>query len=151
MSLDADGYYYISLTNVNASSLGVVVNNGASSGTLQTVDLSTSTDICWDLSSTPNSSGKYTATENTTCGAQTSTVESKRDAGLNIYPTIITDAMTLSADKQIVSVTVNNLLGGEVINTTSTSIPTSSLAKGIYLVKVMFADSSTEVRRIVKK
>lgn len=61
MTLENDGYYSYTITGFTNLPIGVVFNNGAATGNQQTVDLFTSTDICWDAG--PLTSGKYTAME----------------------------------------------------------------------------------------
>ncbi len=150
MTLDTDGYYYISLTNITPTKLGVVINNGATSGTLQTVDLATTGDICWDLSSTPNSSGKYTATQNFDCGA-TSIHPEHVNNDLKVFPNPTTDVLYVTADKAINRIIINDLSGNEVIKTNATIIPTTSLSKGVYLVKIIFGDYSSVVEKVIKR
>ncbi len=73
---------------------------------------------------------------------------------LKLYPNPVKDVLNLSLDKEITTVSVNNLLGQEVftktVNSNETSIDIADLAAGTYLVKVT---SNNEVKtvKIVKE
>ena len=56
---DANGYYVRTFTNVSAT-LGIVYNNGVTGGTgeEQTIDLTTSTNICWEATTATAKDGK---------------------------------------------------------------------------------------------
>lgn len=156
MTLGSDGYYYISLTNISASKIGVVINNGSTTNTKQTIDLTTSSDICWDLSSTTNTSGKYTASVSSTCGATSKTIRmdlaaTDKTNEFSVYPNPVDDVLHILSNKDIYQVVMYNLYGKEVLKTDQTSIIMSAFASGTYIVKVIFSDKSSELRKVVKK
>lgn len=82
MTLGTDGYYFYDITGYSNLPVGIVFNNGAATGTQQTVDLSTSTDKCWDAG--PMSGGKYTANE-VTCPGNVG-FEDPENTGWTIFP-----------------------------------------------------------------
>ena len=68
---------------------------------------------------------------------------------LKFYPNPVKDILNLSLDKEITTVSINNLLGQEVftrtVNNNEISIDITGLAAGTYMVKVI---SNNEVRTI---
>ncbi len=68
---------------------------------------------------------------------------------LKLYPNPVKDILNLSLDKEITTVSINNLLGQEVftrtVNNNEISIDITGLAAGTYMVKVI---SNNEVRTI---
>lgn len=68
---------------------------------------------------------------------------------LKLYPNPVKDILNLSLDKEITTVSINNLLGQEVftktVNSNETSIDVAGLAAGTYLVKVT---SNNEVKTV---
>jgi len=68
---------------------------------------------------------------------------------LKLYPNPVKDILNLSFDKEITTVSINNLLGQEVftktVNSEETSIDIAGLSAGTYLVKII---SNNELRTI---
>lgn len=57
-------------------------------------------------------------------------------ANFSLYPNPVSDVLNLKADVNIDTVSIFNMLGQEVINTTKTAIDMSNLPAGSYIVKV---------------
>ena len=130
MTLDADGYYSFTVTGLTVLPIGIVFNNGAG---IQTVDLSTSADKCWDAGAL--SGTKYLATE-VTC--LTTAVKDPQQNSLGIYPNPSHGQLTIES-KQKGQLTVYNLQGKMLIqknleNATET-LNLSAFGKGIYMLR----------------
>ena len=68
----------------------------------------------------------------------------------NIYPNPTKGEITIKTDKKIKSSTVVDLSGKLLLQTSSEKVDKSSFTKGIYLLKVEFADGSTKTEKIIK-
>lgn len=152
MTLGSDGYYYTMFSNIAAPELGVVINNGSTSDMKQTVDLTTDSDVCWNLSSSATSNGKYTATLSSNCYSSTETIYSDNtNQKLTIYPNPASNILWVSSSKEISSVSIYNLVGKKILKTAETSIKVSSLSAGSYVVKVVFSDNTTLIQKFIKR
>ena len=77
-------------------------------------------------------------------------VDEAKQIHLNIYPNPAEDRITISTNQQNIRVTIFNLTGVKVIETTKKTINTSSLAKGCYIVEVSSNKNSTREKLIIK-
>lgn len=97
--------------------------------------------ICGNTQTDWASGGSFTT--------QMLSAESFSIKNLKLYPNPVKDILNLSLDKEITTVSINNLLGQEVftktINSNETSIDVAGLAAGTYLVKVT---SNNEVKTV---
>lgn len=69
----------------------------------------------------------------------------------SIYPNPTKGEISIKTDKKIKSSTVSDLSGKSVMRSTSEKIDISSLPKGMYLVKVEFADGSATTEKVIKE
>jgi alpha-amylase len=133
MTLDPDGYYSYTLAGFTTVPIGVLFNNGAATP-VQTVDLSASSDMCWDAATLVN--GKYTATE-VTCLA--TGIEDPAKKGLAIYPNPSHGQLTIET-KQKCQVAIYNLQGKLLLQknleNSSENIDLSAFGKGIYMLRL---------------
>ncbi|MCX6266342.1 MAG: alpha-amylase family glycosyl hydrolase [Bacteroidetes bacterium] len=106
MTLENDGYYTYTVTGFTTLPIGVVFNNGATSGIEQTVDLFTTTDMCWDAG--PMSGGKYTATE---VACPSVGMNDPANIRLNISPNPTHGQIHITVPGGIRGVTVTSVMG----------------------------------------
>lgn len=66
------------------------------------------------------------------------------------YPNPTSDLITITLDEEIKSVTIYNLMGAKVINTTSNQINLSPLSSGTYIMKVTIG-KGVGTKKIIKK
>ena len=80
---DANGYYAYTISNATSFPVNVIFNN--KNNNKQTIDLSTSTNICWDpsTSSVVGATTKFTVTEAANCGGVPAPTVSISPAGGN--------------------------------------------------------------------
>jgi len=132
------------------SEVGVVINNGTSSGTLQTIDLFASGSTCWELEATPTMGGKYNATVSATCQATSATNEV--EAGkVSIYPNPVENTLNIDAEKEISQVTILSVSGQNIMVSNQNTIDISALSSGIYFLKIEFANSQVVFDKFLKK
>ena len=131
MSLDADGYYSYTITGFNTVPIGIVFNNGAATA-IQTVDLSTSKDVCWDADA--KSGSKYLATE-VICLA--TGVKDLKNNTLEIYPNPSHGQFVVETNQKG-QVTVYNLQGELLLRknleNTTENFDLSTFGKGVYML-----------------
>ncbi len=66
----------------------------------------------------------------------TSSVADNIIKGFEMYPSLVEDILNLKATNDIINVSIYNLLGQEVLNTSESTINMSGLPSGTYIVKV---------------
>ena len=69
---------------------------------------------------------------------------------LSVHPNPTKGEINIRTDKKIKSSTVIDLSGKVLLQTSSEKVDISSFTKGIYLLKVEFADGSTKTEKIIK-
>ena len=72
----------------------------------------------------------------------------------SVYPNPCVDVLNIEANNEIAFVKILGLNGSKSmfeVNQTSTQIPVTSLANGIYVMQVIFADGSAKTTQFVKK
>jgi alpha-amylase len=145
-----DGKYSITLNNVTAKEVGVIFNDGVSTATgLQTVDLSTTEDACWNL--IEPGSGRYFNALKVSCsqGGAVNDVEAKT---ISVYPNPVTDFLYINTDKNIAQISVVSATGQTVIVTEKqTVVDVSNLLNGIYFLKINFNDNTNAFAKFMKK
>lgn len=132
--------------------VGIVFNNGASTGTLQTIDFSASKSTsCWILSHTPTTGVKYDGTESADC-FQSSTQTIQAD-DLMIYPNPVTDKLYINSSEKIENVSVFSLTGGKIENSAFINdfINVSTLQSGIYFLKVLDVSGKSVIQKFIKE
>lgn len=145
MTLGTDGYYSITLTNVTASTIGAVINNGVASGGEQTVDLTTTGNICWTAGSL--TSGKYAVTVDATCSSAINEVEAKH---LSIYPNPTQNVLSIDTEDQVSQVVIESLSGSVVKTSSDLKVNVSDLPAGMFLVKVVYVDNTVQTSKFIK-
>ncbi|SHG70358.1 T9SS type A sorting domain-containing protein [Winogradskyella jejuensis] len=115
------------------------------SGNLTGTFATTNIPMDWTLDlSTPN---EINVVKNSTLSIESDFLNNT----LSIYPNPTTDNITISSSTSINSISVFNLLGQQVINTSQTEkIDISHLESGIYLVKLK-TESGEQTKRIIKE
>lgn len=76
------------------------------------------------------------------------------DTVFSYYPNPASEVVTITANKEIGSVAVYNILGQQVLsanNPANGQVTVSQLAEGSYIFRVSFEDGSTETFKIIKK
>jgi alpha-amylase len=152
MTASGNGFYTITLDNVTASTLGVVFNNGNTSGDKQqTVDLFTTKDICWEVASTFTTEGdtkKFDASEVNCSGSAIAHVDVSET--LRIYPNPATTQLNISTDKVIRSVEIRSVSGNLLKKTTEKQISISDIPQGLYLVTATYTDGVSQIGKFIK-
>ncbi|MDR2205852.1 MAG: T9SS type A sorting domain-containing protein [Flavobacteriaceae bacterium] len=73
-------------------------------------------------------------------------------SSVNVYPNPTKDIINITSDKKVSDVVVYDLSGKSVkIVKATTSVDIQSLEKGIYIVKINFADGTSESKKIIKE
>ncbi|MEI6747812.1 MAG: starch-binding protein [Bacteroidales bacterium] len=150
MTLDGDGYYSYDVTGFTNLPIGVVFNNGSTTSNQQTVDLSTSTDKCWDAGTLV--SGKYTANE-VVCPSIG--IEDPEDLSWNIYPNPTRDRVQFSFSGYIKDLTVTSVIGHQltikpVWTPNSCMIDLSDYPSGVYYI-TLYRSNGVRITKPVMK
>jgi len=131
--------------------VGVVINNGAAApNTQQTIDLFATRNTCWEIDNAPTGA-KYGATKREDCVLNSiNEIEANK---FSIYPNPVNDELKIMnyEFKGNEMVQILDIAGKIILNTqysvlNTNSIDVSSLAKGIYFVKV-----GNQVEKFIKK
>ena len=105
MQKDADGFYYYTISNQTVFSVGIVFNNSSgATATEQTIDLSASSNICWQAIG----SNKYAVEEVNCTGTN---IDSKYENKINIYPNPTRDILRINTTEQIQNVWLFDSMG----------------------------------------
>jgi len=70
---------------------------------------------------------------------------------VSVYPNPATDVINIKSAKKIVDVTLFDLSGKVAKKSSETTFNIENLAKGSYVVKINYADGSTESKKVIKK
>lgn len=148
-----DGFYTITLNDVTASTLGVVINNGnTTEDKQQTFDLFTMGDICWEAASTFTTDGdikKFEAKEVNCPGNSIETINASQS--FTIYPNPVADKLNIVTDKTVASIEIQSFSGNLLKKTSEKQIPISDLRQGLYLVIVTYIDGSYQAGKFIKE
>ena len=146
---DAQGYYTYTFTNMTQPTVYVIFNNGnGTTATEQTIDLSTSSNICWIYSGT----SKYTVTVDPGCVTE---VEAPAINDWNLYPNPTRSKVQFSLPENVNRVTVTSALGTQM----KLQIPTiqsngeldlSSFPSGIYYITLWTKEGTRQTKPVVK-
>jgi len=150
MTLGTDGYYSFTITGFTTVPIGIVFNSGVGTSPPQTVDLSASTDMCWDAG--PMSGGKYTATV-VTC-PQTA-VEDNPSADWTVNPNPTTGVVRFIAPSGMNTATLTSTLGTQipikaVWNSNNCTIDLSANPSGVYYLTLTGPSGKRTTKAIVK-
>ena len=128
--------------------VGVVINNGAASGTLQTIDLTaTEKNTCWTIENAPTVGSKYNATK---CAnvAIDYIEESLRTA---IYPNPAQTELRIYTSETIVLSEIQSVAGQRIKSFTGKQVSVADLSAGIYLLTLYKADGSLQTLKFIKE
>ncbi|MDR6516120.1 T9SS type A sorting domain-containing protein [Chryseobacterium camelliae] len=75
----------------------------------------------------------------------------KLNNGLSIYPNPAKGEVNIKTDKKIKSSSVLDISGRTVLSSTTQKVDVSSLAKGVYMLQVEFADGTTSTEKLIKE
>lgn len=147
--------FMITLSGFSATNeVGIVFNNGAATGTLQTIDFSaTKSTSCWVLSETPTATGKYDGVESVNCfETATQTIEPDN---LILYPNPVTDRLYIKSSETIQNMFIYSLTS-EInqhidIDATKGFINVGNLPSGIYFVKLSNIFGESVIRKFIKE
>jgi len=150
MTLENDGYYTFQVTGFTNLPIGVVFNNGATSGMQQTVDLFTTTDKCWDAG--PLSGGKYTAIE-VTCPVVG--LDEPAEPSITVYPNPSHDLVRVLLPEDYEWVSVLSVFGKEVAVSPSRTgnmlmISLKDLPSGVYYLVVKNKQGNRLVKPLLR-
>ncbi len=150
MTLENDGFYTYTVSGFTSLPIGIVFNNGASSGTQQTVDLFASDNTCWEAGSLVN--GKYTANE-VTC--PTVGIADPGKPLWRAYPNPAGDRLTVEAPGAFtnlrvvadsgVEMKVEATFSGGIFN-----LDLSAYPKGIYYITLSDPQGNRTTQAVVK-
>lgn len=140
---DIDGFFVFSITNHTRINVGIVFNNGAAE---QTVDLSTANDVCWEAVGT-NRFGVQTVT------CPPTGLNNIHANQLVIYPNPTLDAFTVRSSEAISAVHAYDNLGRayQLRIGSDNRVDVSSLASGLYQIRIETENGRKETHRLVKK
>lgn len=144
--------YTITLSEFSPTNeIGIVINNGAATSALQTIDVfATTANSCWILSSTAIAGGKYDATEDTSC--QPTGLNTPKQTSISVYPNPVSDFLTIkNTEKEINQIKLLSLSGQEILSTKETILNVSNFNNGVYLLQIHFSDNSTAFSKIIKQ
>ena len=128
----------------------VIFNNGnGTTATEQTVDLSASSNICWEYSGT---SSKYGVTVNSSC---TTAVETPTEDNWSLYPNPTRTTVMFNLPENTKIVTVTSALGTQLnLQIPSTQLNAeldlSSYPSGIYYITLCTKDGVRQTKSVVK-
>jgi hypothetical protein len=84
--------------------------------------------------------------------SETLSTESFTTNSVSVYPNPVNTNLTIeSGNLEVTSVAVVNLTGQTVLTATSKTVDCSALASGVYLIKTVFSNGMTDIKKIVKQ
>lgn len=142
---ESDGFYSYTVSNHTQFSINVVFNN-ASTPMEQTVDLSTTGDICWQATG----SNKYSA-EVVSCPA--TNIASINVPTIQVYPNPVADVLTFVSQLEPASVRIFDNMGRLVAaqHNANTTMKVNNLKSGIYNLIFESVDGQTTSLKFIKK
>lgn len=149
---DTQGYYSYSITNFTQPVVNVIFNDGKSSGAEQTVDLSTTANICWKYGSVATTSPvkKYNADLDPSC---TTAVEQIQENVWSVYPNPTTGRINIQTDRKLEKLVVYSVTGKilETIKGGLKEIDLTAYANGIYFISASDEDGRVATKQIIKQ
>lgn len=148
---DALGYYTYTITNFTQPTINVIFNNNNNKE--QTIDLSTSEDICWIYGSVASTSGgvtKYNADVNASCATAVETIPAD---SWRIYPNPTTGKLNLNVPDNVNKVVITSLVGAKVgeMELKSKQIDISSYPSGMYIITIFDENGAASTKPLMKK
>jgi alpha-amylase len=151
MTLENDGYYSYIISGFTTVPIGVVFNNGVGTSPPQTVDLSATTDMCWDAGALVN--GKYTAIP-VIC-PPTSVDENSVDNSWRFYPNPTHDKIFITMPNGVKEITVFSALGKAcmvkpIFSNNSCTIDLTAYPPGMYYITLSGVDGKRVSKAVMK-
>ncbi|VBB48361.1 putative Alpha amylase catalytic domain / Fn3-associated multi-domain protein [uncultured Paludibacter sp.] len=147
---DAAGYYTYTVTNFTQPTINVIFNN-ANKGE-QTVDLSTTDNICWNVGSVAATSPnvKYNADVDASC---VTAVEKIPADNWKIYPNPTSGILHLDLPETVNKVVISSVLGAKIkeLEVMSKQIDISSYPSGMYFITISDNNGAVSTKPIMKK
>jgi len=75
----------------------------------------------------------------------------KDDTQLSIYPNPVTNLLRVNAASKVIGLTIYNISGQEVLRAEKATINTSSLSRGVYIIKVSQEGGAISTKRFIKE
>jgi hypothetical protein len=95
-------------------------------------------------------SGNITVFENDTITLSASSF-SLEENNIRVYPNPTDTVLNVASNEAIIQIRIFNVLGKEILKTTSKVIDVSQLNQGIYLIEIEEDNNQTIIKRFVKK
>ncbi|MBP9970491.1 MAG: chitobiase/beta-hexosaminidase C-terminal domain-containing protein, partial [Paludibacteraceae bacterium] len=149
MTLGLDGYYSYTISDLTATTIGLLFNNGASTATLQTVNLTTSSNACWDALTTTDTEGKYNASLNATC-IPTAIAENTAST-VRCYPNPASTEMYIASEDAIKNVSIQDINGKQIWSDKSSVVDVSHFPSGLYVIQVDTENGDRFIEKMIKK
>ncbi len=154
MTASQDNIFSITLQNIDASEVGVVINNGGTNPTEQTVDLFALADICWELGANPvitSNPKKYEATESEDCFG-TGLISANYNA-ISLYPNPIVNEVYLHAETPLDRLWIYSLTGELLLEESiqSQAIDLSDFSAGIYILQMTDLTGNYYSQKVIKE
>lgn len=144
--------YSITVNNVTATEVGVVVNNGGTTPTEQTIDLFTQGDVCWKLGDTPviiATPKKYDATVDEGCFTSVNVPQHQHIA---IYPNPVSNSFRIMNDGTIADAAIYSLNGELLMQINQLeNVNISHFPAGVYLLRLSDNQHNQTIRKLVKQ
>lgn len=153
--MDAEGYYTYTVSNYTQTPFNVIFNNSGNGE--QTVDMSTSTNACWEYGSTYNNNGNtyYNATLDPSCTIFTTNKNLFVEEALKIYPNPVTRFLKINTREKISKISLRTIYGSTILEKTvsgfSDEINMRDYPSGVYIVTMRTAKGHTISKSIIKK
>jgi hypothetical protein len=120
---------------------------------IESVDLDNDGDLDLIVSSNNGGgagSGNITVFENDTITLSASSF-SLEENNIRVYPNPTDTVLNVTSNETIIQIRIFNVLGKEILKTTSKVIDVSQLNQGIYLIEIEGENNQTIIKRFVKK
>lgn len=155
MKSEGDNVFSYTINNVTASEVGVVVNNGGTTPTEQTVDLFTTGNVCWKLGDAPvitTNPKKYEATVSEDCFGGTGVI-SPKTVNLQIYPNPTAEKLYINSDEDVKEIEIYSITAEKVMQLEGNinQVDVSKLQSGIYTIKARTETNNLVSLRFIKK
>lgn len=151
VSKDAAGYYTYTITNFTQPTVNVIFNNNNNKE--QTVDLSTTGNICWKfgtVASTANGTTKYNADVDGSC---TSAVENIAANSWRVYPNPTTGKINFDVPDNITKAIISSTLGAKIgeIMLLNKQVDISNYPSGMYFVTIYDENGVVATKPLMKR
>jgi hypothetical protein len=150
MTSEGNGIYSITLNDVTAKEVGVIFNDGKTTGAAQTIDLSSTRSTCWTVSATATAGGKFDGTEDPNCFVA-GINEIDRESQFVLYPNPVQNELHLFTNQAFRSAEIKALSGQTLKSSTGKRISVADLNTGMYLLNIYKTDGSVQTLKFIKQ